>query len=55
MEYRIKSRFTLFRTPYGNIVYVVSKSSYFLGFKYWKPMRLFWEKKEAEEFLKTLK
>lgn len=55
MEYRVKSRFTLFRTPYGNVVYVVSKAAYFLGIKYWKPMRLFWQKEEADKFLKTLK
>lgn len=62
MEYRVKSRFTFFRTPwfaigctYGNTVYVVSKAVYFLGFKYWKPVRLFWEKEEADKFLKTLK
>lgn len=53
-KYKISSRFTFIRTPYGNIVYIVKQRTSFYFIKYWKPLRLFWQRKDAEEFLKTL-
>jgi len=54
-KYKISCRYTFTATPYGNTVYVVKQLVSFLFIKYWKSLRVFWQREEAEEFLKTLK
>ncbi len=54
-KYKITPRSTFVRTPYGNVVYIVKQRVSFYFINYWKPLRVFWQRKEAEEFLKTLK
>ena len=53
---RIVCRYTLNKNPIsGNIIYVLEKKIYFLKIiPYWKKLRVFWERKSAESFLKSL-
>ncbi len=53
-KYKVNCRYTFTSTPYGNTVYVVKQMVSFLSITYWKSLRVFWQRKEADEFLKTL-